>query len=166
MFINKPIQWNLKKFLKGNNLKEKWRIGNLIHKIPSVGDWGIIFVTKDNRNLKELCGEKKLISGVYAFVKIISEVDENKYVEIEVIKNIIDNPISLEDLENNFFDVYDEIYRKKQASCREIKEETYKILRDLSNKNKDFTIAIEAAKGIKIKDVREVPQKKKSSLIK
>lgn len=52
MFINKPKLWNLRKFLEGDNLKEKWSIGNLVHEIPNIGDLGIIFATKDNRTLK------------------------------------------------------------------------------------------------------------------
>lgn len=164
MFINKPKLWNLRKFLEGDNLKEKWSIGNLVHEIPNIGDLGFIFATKDNRTLKELSGEQTLISGVYALIKVISEVDEHNYVEIEVLKNLINNPISLKSLESKFSDIYYEICRKRQASCREIDSETYKILRDLSNQSENFEIAIETSKGIEIKYIKEVPQKKNAKI--
>lgn len=136
---------------KGNiSTFDSWTIPKYMKDKFEVGQLGIIRVGKDKRTRKDLKpGDSKIESGVYAVVRITSEVklkdkefgydceynlnNESSYlkakyyVEIEYLKNLIDDPLLIEDMKKNKVIAEDPYFIKGfQAGAIPINESSFK----------------------------------------
>lgn len=126
IFMNNPNNWELDRFLEDN--LDKTTI-NLVWTIPKfqkdkfrIGEYGVLRIGKDRRSIEKLNGRKKLASGVYAIVKILSlpylkekkEIWDEEYninkessylksnycINLEVIINLVENPLIFDEIRN------------------------------------------------------------------
>lgn len=116
-FFCSPAKWEIDEFLKTNTEFDTFAISSFHKEYFKAGQWGVIRVGVDKRTKKQLNGKPKLASGVYAIVKILSEpleiisndmnywTDENdkvkvrNRVKIQYVKNLLHQPILLNELE-------------------------------------------------------------------
>lgn len=123
IFFNNPKYWDLEKFLndsKEKNLPLTWTIPKFQKDYFLPNQYGVLRIGKDKRTLKELGTNKKLESGIYAIVQIVSPAREkteedawdNIYnldnqssylkgqycVQLKIIHNLIDTPLLFKDI--------------------------------------------------------------------
>ncbi|MGL5057848.1 MAG: HNH endonuclease, partial [Fusobacteriaceae bacterium] len=125
IFLNNPKYWDLEKFLsdsKETSLPLTWTIPKFQKDYFYPNQYGVLRVGKDKRTLKELGSNKRLESGVYAIVQIISSAkekneehawdniynlnNESSYlraqycIELKIIHNLVDAPLFFKDISN------------------------------------------------------------------
>lgn len=124
IFLNNPKNWQLDKFLQDNrnikSLEISWTIPDWQKEKFTVGDYCVLRIGRDNRTKQQLNGNKKLKSGIYAIgrvkslphLKVREEVWDDEYnlnkessylksdccVDLEIILNLVDNPLIFEDI--------------------------------------------------------------------
>lgn len=116
-FFCNPAKWEIDEFLKTNTEIDTFAISNFHKDYFKAGQWGVIRVGIDKRSKQQLNGKPRLNSGIYAIVKVISEPletvsnnmkhwtnEEDKVkvrnrVKIQYVKNLLNNPILLSDLQ-------------------------------------------------------------------
>ena len=72
VFACNPSRWDIQSFLETSQLESTWKIRPSDKEKIKPGQLGLIRVGVDNRNRSQLAGRKKLISGIYALVEILS----------------------------------------------------------------------------------------------
>lgn len=108
--------WAIDDFLEDGIEISTWKVTDWQKDYVQVGQLGLVRVNVDKRSRKELNGKEKLEVGIYAIVEVVGEpeyktdveddfwIDENKSeelawrVKIKYIKNLIENPILIENL--------------------------------------------------------------------
>ena len=118
VFACNPRRWDIQSFLETSQLTSTWKIRPSDKEKIKPGQLGIIRVGVDNRNQSQLGGRKKLISGVYALVEVLSlpefSVDtddlwsdekDNKSpcwrVQIRFLSKNLHNPILIDELKSS-----------------------------------------------------------------
>lgn len=119
LFYCNPKQWAIDEFLEEGSEVTTWKVTKWQKDFFHEGQHGIIRVGVDSRNKKELHGKPKLKSGIYAIVQVIRSPEfktdeedqfwidnEKKHeetwrVKLRIIKNLLDNPVSIDDLRKN-----------------------------------------------------------------
>lgn len=117
-FFCNPAKWEIDDFLNSNQEYDTFTITDWQKDWFQKGQLGVIRVGHDDRTKNQLKGKKKLKRGIYAIVEVLSiaiyrretkpqywlekdELTRERYrVDIKVIKNLIDNPVLLEDIQN------------------------------------------------------------------
>ncbi|MEG7379698.1 DUF3427 domain-containing protein [Bacillus subtilis] len=140
-FFCNPKVWAIDDFLSSNQIEDTFSITSWQKEWFNEGQQGIIRVGHDNRNKEMLNGKPKLNRGIYAVVEITgkpvysSDKDENYYYEendhfnyrvpVRYIKNLLNSPILLEDLdfENDEYDKY--LIKGFQASSMPLNPKTF-----------------------------------------
>ncbi|HDR4695882.1 EVE domain-containing protein [Bacillus cereus] len=122
-FFCNPQKWAIDDFLASNKVEDTFSITRWQKDWFKEGQLGVIRVGHDNRNKAQLNGKSKLKRGIYAVVEVIgepiysSEGDEHYYeksnkkhyrVPVRYIRNLLNNPVLLEDLnlEDHVYDKY------------------------------------------------------------
>lgn len=118
-FFCNPKKWAIDRFLSSGAEYDDYQITDWQEKEFVPGQLGIIRVGVDYRTRTELAGRKKLLSGVYGLVQILSspkkrseELDEfwgegkeaainRSIVEIKYLNNLLVNPLLLSDLKHD-----------------------------------------------------------------
>lgn len=144
-FFCNPKYWSVDEFLK--NLKEggkgKYCIKSSQKDFFKPRQLGVIRVGSDSRSVEELKGNTRLERGVYAVVEITSEayfVPPNSdspndpkskssvryFVDLRYIRNYINSPVLLEDLQYDFFVKQDPYFLEGyQAATMPLKEDAF-----------------------------------------
>ena len=153
-FYANPKRWEVDKKLSLQIIDDYYTISNFHKEYIHKGHLGLIRVGNDYRTKKQLNGREKLERGIYAVVEILSEPkfiyppDDEYYldedlskkrfrVKIRYIKNLLNNPILIDDnsLNNIVYDKY--LIKGHQASTMPLKRETFldiiHLLEGLSN---------------------------------
>ena len=143
-FFCNPKKWAIDDFLASNKVEDTFSITNWQKEWFKEGQLGVIRVGHDYRNKEQLNGKTKLKRGIYAVVEVTgepiysSERDEHYYEEsdrenyrvpVRYIRNLLNNPILLEDLnlKENKYDKY--LVEGFQASSMPLNPQT---LREIS----------------------------------
>ncbi|MEY9865380.1 putative HNH restriction endonuclease [Peribacillus sp. B2I2] len=148
-FFCNPKKWAIDDFLASNKVEDTFSITSWQKDWFKEGQLGVIRVGHDYRNKEQLNGKPKLKRGIYAVVEVIgepiysSERDEHYYEEsdhenyrvpVRYIRNLLNRPILLDDLnlEEQEFDKY--LVEGFQASSMPLNPQTLlKISRMVDN---------------------------------
>lgn len=159
-FFANPKFWNVEKFLRDENANTTYTITDYQRNEFKVGQLGVIRVGRDQRTKFELNGRSRLSSGIYAIVEVMSEpkfcvdpdtrywIDENEYnkekyrVNIRILKNFINSPILIEELDSLDFTVDKYLRNGFQASTMPLELNTFNFI------NKSYDIYFEEIDNI------------------
>lgn len=112
-FFCNPKKWAIDDFLASNKKEDTFSITSWQKNWFAKGQLGVIRVGHDSRNKEQLNGKQKLKRGIYAVVEVAgepiysSERDEHYYEEdnqanyrvpVRYLRNLLNRPILLEDL--------------------------------------------------------------------
>ncbi|MCK8826067.1 EVE domain-containing protein [Fuchsiella alkaliacetigena] len=146
-FFCNPKKWNIDDFLKSGEKYDTFTVRNWHKDDFEKGQLGIIRVGKDRRTKKELDGRKKLKSGVYAIVEILTKatlrkddkpeywnddsLNEKRYrVDIKYIKNLINDPILLDDLKSENYNYDQHLIDGFQSSTMPLEYKSFRKIID------------------------------------
>src|SRR5699024_10857300 len=142
-FFCNPKKWAIDDFLESGIIEDAFIVNEWQKDWFNKGQLGVIRVGRDKRTLKQLAGKPRLKPGIYAIVEVldkaeIKDKDRSKHwyddgeknqaryrVSIRYIKNLLNNPIILDDLslsESNY-DKY--LIKGFQASTMPLNQTTF-----------------------------------------
>lgn len=116
-FFCNPKRWYIDKFILSGENEDTFSISEYHKHLFAKGQLGVIRVGRDRRTLRQLNGNPRLESGIYAIVQVLDTPElrkstkkdywedegdrhEIRYrVSIRYIKRLLNNPILLEDLD-------------------------------------------------------------------
>ena len=118
-----PKKWAIDDFLASNKVKDTFSVTSWQRDWFKEGQLGVIRVGHDHRNKEQLNGKLKLKRGIYAVVEVMGEPiysfgrgehyyeesnQENYRVPVRYIRNLLDKPVLLENLnlEDHEYDKY------------------------------------------------------------
>ncbi|NCB72108.1 MAG: EVE domain-containing protein, partial [Clostridia bacterium] len=118
MFMCNPSKWEIDRFLESGVLEDTYSISDFHKDHFHQGQLGIIRVGRDTRPKKMLGGRPRLLPGVYAVVRVLSEpellvsekkdfwIDRDKSltrfrVRLEYLSTHLEDPLLLDDLKES-----------------------------------------------------------------
>lgn len=192
IFLNNPNNWELDRFLEDNisNTKVKlaWTLPKWQKDKFNIGEYGVFRIGKDKRSKTKLNGRKKLASGVYAIVKVISlpylkeneEAWDNEYninkdssylnsrycIDLEIITNLVKSPLIFNEIEN-IKEIKEDSYLIQgfQSATIPLSETAFNKISQLSNFNKDI-LSVKISDFIKNVTDFELTGSEKEAIIK
>lgn len=129
-FFCNPAKWEIDKYLLSGKQFDNYMVTPWQEEWFRPGQFGVVRVGVDQRSRKQLSGKKKLQSGVYAIVQVISAArkptkkdrenesdlywigdwarEGRKIVDLKYIKNLIERPLLVREIERSksFADPY------------------------------------------------------------
>jgi hypothetical protein len=126
-FFNNPKEWEIDKELKAAGEILSYRVSHKLERFNR-GDMGVIRVGPDTRSIKVRGKRERLEAGIYAIVQIL-EPSFDGGVQLEIIKNCLNNPVLLDTLKTNkrFKDEYI-LKGSPQKSTMPLQKEAYEII--------------------------------------
>ncbi|WP_432360501.1 DUF3427 domain-containing protein [Sporosarcina sp. UB5] len=171
-FFCSPKKWAIDDFLASNKVDDTFSITSWQKDWFKEGQIGVIRVGHDYRTKEQLNGKPKLKRGIYAVVEITgepiysSEKDEHYYeksnqenyrVPVKYIRNLLSNPILLEELylEDDEYDKY--LVKGFQASSMPLTPQTLRKISKLVDSQKTTsTIPLKVGNEYSRKDVYRI----------
>ena len=166
-FFCNPQKWAIDDFLKSGPIYDTFSINEWQRDWFKKGQLGVIRVGHDKRNKIQLNAKNRLQRGIYAIVEIIetplisSMRDEHWLIEndgeketyrvpIKYVKNLLNEPILLEDLafKEEIYDRY--LIEGFQASSIPLKRETFEAILNQLNEPHSLDFEIENQKELDI----------------
>jgi hypothetical protein len=151
MFVCNPRKWQIDKFIESGKKCGFFTVSSFHKDWFEKGHLGIIRVGNDTRSKKELGGRRKLESGIYALVKVLSSaqlspIKDDEFwltkigggdfyqVEIEFVSTFLGNPILIKDLHRTIIEKKDELIIKGfQGSSYPISRDSFNCISALFN---------------------------------
>ena len=180
-FFCNPAKWQLDKFLETKPNYDTYQITDWQKNNFHTGQLGIIRVGKDSRTKLQLNDSKRLNSGIYAIVEIVSEPEirqnkpdkywidwsENEFkkpiVKIKILKNLLHNPILLDDIKKEVFEFDKYLINGFQAASMPLEKETFeRIIQKIDNSDDIFKNS-ENEKFNFITDIQQIEEKYKNA---
>lgn len=142
-FFCNPAIWEIDKFLSTNIEYDNYRVNDWYKNYIQPGQLAIIRVGIDKRTKEQLINKNKLNPGIYAIVEILNKPrvlpvksdfylkdnengQERLRVKIRYLKNLLNNPLSLEILKQNPITNQDKyLIEGFQRSCMPLKKDVF-----------------------------------------
>lgn len=142
-FFCNPAKWEIDGFLSSNEKYDTFTVTDWQKDWFQKGQLGVIRVGVDRRTREQLMGKSKLKPGIYAVVEILSvatyriepkpqywlergeQTRERYRVDIKIIRNLIDNPVLLEEIKLAPIQVDKHLIEGFQASSMPLDSSTF-----------------------------------------
>lgn len=182
-FFCSPAKWEIDKFLSSNIEYDTYQVTKWQKDYFQVGQLGVIRVGIDKRTKTQLDGSFRLQPGIYGIVEILSKAHpraeksgkfwlkwsdkelKNPVGDIRYLKNLLNRPLLLKDIENDDAIKLDKyLISGFQASSMPLQERTFKRILELVGDEKQIFEAIEPEVVSNLNDIQKLEEKYKYAI--